>query len=91
VTAAVPELLIVKLWFIVAPSGTLPKSTAAGLALSTAAPEALDVSAAEATELTLALVTPAHPERISADIKSMHVRESVNAWGMGRAGRWVEM
>ena len=80
-TAAVPELLIVKLWFIVAPSGTLPKSTAAGLALSTAEAEALDVSAAEATELTLALVTPEQLVRIDADRKSVAARKNpVGPW-----------
>lgn len=62
-----------------APTGTLPKSTAAGLALSTAEGEGLEVSAAEATELTLALVTPEQPVRIDADRKSVAVRKKVNA------------
>ena len=51
---------------MVAPTGTLPKSTAEGLELSTAEEEVV-VSAAEATEVPLALVMPVQPERISDD------------------------
>ena len=76
---------------MVAPTGTLPKSTAAGLELSTADEEVVEVSAAEATEVPLALVMPVQPERMSADIKSVDARESDNARGRGRAWPWIEM
>lgn len=76
---------------MVAPTGTPPKSTAAGLELSTAEEVVLDVLAAETTELPLALVMPVQPERISADIKSVDVRARVNARGRGRACGWVEL
>ena len=49
-----------------APTGTLPKSTVAGLELS-AVEEELEVSAAAATELPFALVMPEQPVRTDTD------------------------
>ena len=74
---------------MVAPTGTVPNSMAAGLALNTA--EELEVSAVEATELTLALVIPEHPEAINAAINSVDVRAQVNPWDSGVGCGWVEM
>src|SRR5690348_12323072 len=56
---------------MVAPTGTLPKSTAAGLELSTADEEVVEVSAAEATEVPLALVMPVQPIRKHNDKEKM--------------------
>jgi hypothetical protein len=51
---------------MVAPTGTLPKSTAPGLELNAAAEE-LEVSAAGATELPFALVMPEQPVKTDTD------------------------
>ena len=51
---------------MVAPTGTLPKSTTAGLELSTAEEEVV-VSVAEATEVPLALVMPVQPDAKNTD------------------------
>ena len=75
---------------MVAPTGTLPKSTAEGLELSTAEEEVVEVSAAAATEVPLALVMPVQPESISTDMKSADARENVNARGRGRAWPSIE-
>jgi hypothetical protein len=52
---------------MVAPTGTLPKSTAPGLELNAAAAEELEVSAAGATELPFALVMPEQPVKTDTD------------------------
>ena len=52
---------------MVAPTGTLPKSTAEGLELSTAEEEVVEVSAAAATEVPLALVMPVQPDSKTTD------------------------
>ena len=52
---------------MVAPTGTLPKSTAEGLELSTAEEEVVEASAAAATEVPLALVMPVQPDSKNAD------------------------
>jgi hypothetical protein len=69
------------------PSDTLPKLTDAGLALSAADAELVEfaVLAAAAAELPFALVTPAQPERIVAENKSVPERKSIRTRGMGRA------
>ena len=71
------------------PTDTVPKLTAAGLALSGVEGAELEVVAVEVVEgeleLLLRLVTPVQPQRIMVDIKSVELRERVKAWGVGRA------
>jgi len=79
---------MVRLWFELEPTDTLPKFTAAGLALSAAGAtdEALVVVlAAAVVELPFALVTPAQPERIAAENRSVPERKRIRTRGIGRA------
>jgi hypothetical protein len=62
-----------------------------GLALKPIDEEDLDTSDAAATEVPLALVMPAQPGRISADVSNVEASKRVTARGMERTGRWVEM
>ncbi len=79
------------------PTETFPKLTLAGLALSAAG--ATDdefvvlvslAVAAVAVELPFALVTPAQPERIAAENRSVPERNRIRTRGMGRAQVWRE-
>ena len=75
-----------------APRGTLPKSTAAGLELSTAEELVLDVLAAEArAELPLALVMPVQPERIDNDNQRVTDRRKSRFPEPGQTCRMLEM
>ena len=80
-SALVPELVIVKLWLLVLPTGTLPKLTEAGLALSAAGGTKLGVADVEVVaaevEVPLALVTPAQPERITDSAKRVEDRKTI--------------
>ena len=72
------------------PTETFPKVTLAGLALSAAgATDAefvvLVALAVVVVELPFALVTPAQPERIAAESKSVPERTRIRARGIGRA------
>ena len=70
------------------PTDTLPKLTDAGLALSAAefvALVELVAFMAAAAELPFALVTPAQPERIAAENKSVPERKRIRTRGMARA------
>jgi hypothetical protein len=64
---------------LVLPIGTLPKLTAAGLALSAVGGTELAVADVEVVaaevEVPFALVTPVQPERIMADAKRVKVRK----------------
>jgi hypothetical protein len=97
VRALVPELVIVKLWLVVLPTETLPKVTAAGLALSTV--EGTEFGVAELAEVELiaavvegplALVTPAQPERIMVNAYRVEVRKRIRPRGLRRASGWME-
>ena len=79
------------------PTDTLPKLTLAGLALSAAGAtddEVLELVvlafAVVVVELPLALVTPAQPERITDESKSVPERNRIRTRGMGRATVWPE-
>lgn len=69
------------------PSDTLPKVTAAGLAVS--ALDGTELAAAEVElipaelEAVFALVMPVQPERITAQIKSVRLKRQIRARGMG--------
>lgn len=66
------------------PTDTLPKFRAGGLALSE--PEDARVeSAVEVVESPFALVTPAHPDRIAAENKSVVDINSVKTGAVGYA------
>jgi hypothetical protein len=79
---------------LVLPTGTLPKLTAAGLALT--ADEGTELGVAELelitaeVEFPLALVTPVQPERTMADAKRVEVRNRTRTRELGRACRSVE-
>jgi hypothetical protein len=80
------------------PTETFPKATVARLALSAAG--AIDVefaafvvvvvAALVVVEPPFALVTPAQPERIAAENKSVPERNRIRTRGRGRAQVWRE-
>ena len=77
------------------PTETFPKLTLAGLALSAAAATddelvVLVALAVAVVELPFALVTPAQPERIAAESKSVPERNRIRTRGIGRAQVWRE-
>jgi hypothetical protein len=80
------------------PTDTLPKLTVAGLALSAAGAvddELLELVVlvalvAAVVELPFALVTPAQPERIAAENRSVPERKRIRTRGIGRALVWRE-
>ena len=78
------------------PTETFPKLTLAGLALSAAGAtdEAFVVfvvlAALAVVELPFALVTPAQPERIAVENKSVPERNRMRTRGIGRAQVWRE-
>jgi len=77
------------------PTETFPKLTLAGLALSAAAATdaelvVLVALVVAAVELPFSLVTPAQPERIAAEHKSVPESNRIRARGIGRAQVWRE-
>jgi hypothetical protein len=78
----------------VLPIGTLPKLTAAGLALSAAEGTELAVADVEVVaaevEVPFALVTPVQPERITPPIKSVKVKKRISAGRQGYPCETVE-
>ena len=77
------------------PTETFPKVMLAGLALSAAGVTddefvVLVSLAVVVVELPFALVTPAQPERIAAENKSVPERNRIRTRGMGRAQVWRE-
>jgi hypothetical protein len=77
------------------PTETFPKLTLAGLALSAAGATddelvVLVAFVVVVVELPFALVTPAQPERIAAENKSVPERNRIRTRGIGRAQVWRE-
>ena len=77
------------------PTETFPKLTLAGLALSAAAATDAELVVLVAlvvavVELPFALVTPAQPERIAVENKSVPERNRIRTRGIGRAQVWRE-
>lgn len=77
------------------PTETFPKLTLPGLALSAAAATDAELVVLVAlvvavVELPFALVTPAQPERIAAEHKSVPESNRIRARGIGRAQVWRE-
>ena len=77
------------------PTETFPKLTLAGLALSAAAATDAELVVLVAlvvavVELPFALVTPAQPERIAVENRSVPERNRIRTRGIGRAQVWRE-
>jgi hypothetical protein len=95
IMATLPEFVTLKLWLLVDPTWTVPKLSAAGLMLTVpkvaaaglAVPEGVALEFVVVAELPLALVTPAHPDRINNPdtIKLMKIRDKLGLAHLDRA------